>query len=96
MKHIVLKSLAIVALTGSRMPAQSFIRASVPVTPLRLSVRPDSRLWLEGSSNVRDWRCDATTLDAAIDVDGGVLHAGPTYGPAVLSVRSPAGPTASR
>jgi hypothetical protein len=76
MKHIVLKSLAIVALTGSRLPAQSFIRASVPVTPLRLSVRPDSRLWLEGSSNVRDWRCDATTLDAAIDVDGGMLHAG--------------------
>jgi hypothetical protein len=26
---------------------------------------------------------------------GGVLHAGQTYGPAVLSVRSPAGPTAS-
>ena len=76
MKHIVLKSLAIVALAGSRLPAQSFIRASVPVTPLRLSVRPDSRLWLEGSSNVRDWRCDATTLDAAIDVDGGMLHAG--------------------
>jgi hypothetical protein len=37
--------------------------------PLRLSVRPDSRLWLEGSSNVRDWRCDATSLDASIDLD---------------------------
>jgi polyisoprenoid-binding protein YceI len=36
---------------------------------MRLGVRPDSRLWLEGSSNVRDWRCDATTLDASIDID---------------------------
>ena len=76
MKHIVLTSLAIVALTGSRISAQSFLRASATATPLRLSVRPDSRLWLEGRSNVRDWRCDATTLDAAIDVDDGALRAG--------------------
>jgi hypothetical protein len=76
MKHIVLTSLALVALTGSRSPAQSFLRAAATATPLRLSVRPDSRLWLEGSSNVRDWRCDATTLDAAIDIDDGPLHAG--------------------
>jgi polyisoprenoid-binding protein YceI len=42
--------------------------------PLRLSVRPDSRLWLEGSSNIRDWRCDATTLDASIDLDDGAAY----------------------
>src|SRR5207253_460519 len=39
--------------------------------PLRLAVRSDSRLWLEGSSNVRDWRCEATSLDASIDIDEG-------------------------
>ena len=69
MKHIVLTSLAIVALTGSRAPAQLMSRASVTAMPLRLSVRPDSRLWLEGTSNVRDWRCQATSLDASVDVD---------------------------
>jgi polyisoprenoid-binding protein YceI len=37
--------------------------------PLRLAVRADSRLWLEGTSNVRDWRCDATSLDASVDID---------------------------
>jgi len=69
MKPIVLTSLAFVAFIGSVASAQSFTRTSTAVTPVRLSVRPDSRLWLEGSSNLRDWRCDATTLDASIDID---------------------------
>lgn len=34
----------------------------------RISVRPDSRLWLEGSSNVRDWTCRATSMEASIEV----------------------------
>ena len=76
MKHIVLTSLALLALIGSRAPAQSIIHSSLTATPLRLSVRPDSRLWLEGSSNVRDWRCNATSLDAAIDVDDRALRVG--------------------
>jgi len=33
-----------------------------------IPVRSDSRLWLEGSSNVRDWTCKATSLDASIEV----------------------------
>jgi polyisoprenoid-binding protein YceI len=69
MKQIVLTSLAIVALTGSAVPAQPIARISAVVMPMRLGVRSDSRLWLEGSSNVRDWRCDATTLDASIDIE---------------------------
>ena len=36
---------------------------------LRLPVRADSRLWLEGSSNVRDWTCKATAMEALIAVD---------------------------
>ena len=31
-------------------------------------VNADSRLWLEGSSNVRDWTCRATVLDARIEL----------------------------
>ena len=70
MKHIVLTSLLFTAIIGIRAPAQQpFKRTSASIMPLRLSVRPDSRLWLEGSSNLRDWRCEATTLDASVDVD---------------------------
>jgi len=36
---------------------------------LRLPVRADSRVWLEGSSNVRDWTCKATAMEALIAVD---------------------------
>ena len=36
---------------------------------LRLPVRADSRVWLEGSSNVRDWTCRATAMEALIAVD---------------------------
>src|SRR4051812_49048782 len=52
--------------------------ASVIATPatgqegsdgLRLTVREGSRLWIEGSSNVRSWSCNATSLDADISVD---------------------------
>src|SRR5687767_11842518 len=36
---------------------------------VRIPVRADSRLWLEGSSNVRDWTCRATGMDATLEVD---------------------------
>jgi hypothetical protein len=36
---------------------------------LRLPVRADSRLWLEGSSNVKDWTCKATAMEALIAID---------------------------
>lgn len=34
----------------------------------RLVLRPESRLWLEGSSNLHDWSCDATEMTAEIRV----------------------------
>ena len=69
MKRIVLTSLVILTSIGTVAPAQSITRVHNVVMPLRLAVRPDSRLWLEGSSNVRDWRCEATSLDASVDID---------------------------
>jgi hypothetical protein len=36
---------------------------------LRLTVREGSKLWIEGSSNLRAWSCKATSLDADISVD---------------------------
>src|SRR5215211_1686152 len=43
--------------------------ASAQSATLRLPVRADSRVWLEGSSNVKDWTCKATAMEALIAVD---------------------------
>lgn len=80
MKHIVLTSLVLLTSISSVAPAQSITRVHNVVMPLRLAVRPDSRLWLEGSSNVRDWRCEATSLDASVDIDDAMHSAGSTAG----------------
>ena len=34
-----------------------------------IAVRSDSRLWLEGGSNVRDWKCKATAMEANVAFD---------------------------
>ncbi len=78
MKRIVLTSLVILTSIGSVAPAQSITRVHNVVMPMRLAVRPDSRLWLEGSSNVRDWRCEATSLDASVDIDDATHSAAST------------------
>jgi polyisoprenoid-binding protein YceI len=58
------KPLVMIAALGmSGMIAQAQAPASRVV-----SVNSDSRLWLEGSSNVRDWACKATTIDARIEL----------------------------
>ena len=78
MKQILLTSLVLLTSIGTVAPAQSITRVHNVVMPLRLAVRPDSRLWLEGSSNVRDWRCEATSLDASVDIDDGIHALGST------------------
>ena len=35
----------------------------------QLALKPDSRLWIDGGSTLRDWSCRATQLDATIDGD---------------------------
>jgi len=35
----------------------------------RVAVSADSKLWIEGTSNLHGWSCKATTLDAAVDID---------------------------
>jgi hypothetical protein len=50
-------------LTAGAAPAQE------KAATLRLPVRADSRLWLEGSSNVKDWKCKATAMEALIALD---------------------------
>ena len=36
---------------------------------IRVAVGSESKLWIEGTSNLHGWSCKATTLDAAIDLD---------------------------
>lgn len=55
------------AATAQQMAVEAAIARHHP-SVARISVRNDSRLWLEGSSNVRDWTCRATALDATIEV----------------------------
>ncbi len=42
---------------------------AAPASIVQIPVRSDSRLWLEGSSNIRDWTCKATAMEATIDLD---------------------------
>ena len=35
----------------------------------RVAVAPDSKLWIDGTSNLHSWSCQATTMDAAIEFD---------------------------
>src|SRR5690242_13054170 len=42
---------------------------------MRLAVGQDSRLWIEGTSNVSAWSCKATNLDAEIEVELGFREA---------------------
>jgi polyisoprenoid-binding protein YceI len=64
MTKYMLTTLALAAcLVGATATAQNGTSA------VRLAVREDSKLWIEGSSNLHGWSCKATTLDAAINVD---------------------------
>jgi polyisoprenoid-binding protein YceI len=54
---------AVTSLVGMPAHGQEAIDA------LRLTVREDSKLWIEGSSNLKAWSCKATSLEADISVD---------------------------
>lgn len=41
--------------------------AQPPTT--RVQARADSRLWLEGTSNIRDWTCKAEAMEASFDIE---------------------------
>lgn len=42
--------------------------AAVPVMDA-LRLKPESKLWFDGTSTVRDWSCKAPTIQAAIDAE---------------------------
>lgn len=38
-----------------------------------LTIAPESKLWIDGKSSVRDWSCKAGTMDAAIDAESNAV-----------------------
>lgn len=54
------------------------LSATLPAQGLRMTIRPDSKLTLAGSSNVHDWACRTTTFVATVDVDAG-FESSPWY-----------------
>lgn len=61
MKTRYLTSLALFALFA--------IPGAARAQSIRLAVGADSKLWIEGGSNLHDWTCRASSIDAAIEVD---------------------------
>ncbi len=55
-----LATVALLALVATTARAQDIAR---------IAVAADSKLWIDGTSNLHSWSCKATTLDASVDVD---------------------------
>ena len=60
MTRIQITGAAILALVATMAGAQEV--AKVPVSP-------ESRLWIDGTSNLHDWSCKATELNATVELD---------------------------
>jgi polyisoprenoid-binding protein YceI len=55
-----------VAVVGLLAPVAATLSAQETT---RIAVAPESKLWIEGTSNLHGWSCKAETLDAEIDLD---------------------------
>jgi polyisoprenoid-binding protein YceI len=67
-----LSALALLVLPAPALAAQSAVEPAPlapPETSAVLTIHPESRLWIEGTSTVRDYRCDATRVDGAVELD---------------------------
>src|SRR5512138_3631173 len=54
-----------------------FLAVAAPAQSVRLAARPDSKLWLEGTSNLLGWSCRAVSMDAWVIAASGHLAADP-------------------
>ncbi|HVD60866.1 MAG TPA: YceI family protein [Gemmatimonadaceae bacterium] len=66
----------IVIVLGALLLTGSSASGQEKVATLRLPVRADSRLWLEGTSNVKGWTCKATAMEALVAVDASSVGSG--------------------
>lgn len=56
----------LLALTATLTAAMA---ATMPAQGTRMTVKPDSRVTLAGSSNVHDWACNSAAFNATIELD---------------------------
>jgi polyisoprenoid-binding protein YceI len=59
------------ALLVTLVLASASMAQSAGPTKTRLVLRPESRLWIEGGSNLHDWKCDAKSVVAEVRVTRG-------------------------
>lgn len=60
-------------LTSLALTALCTFAGSASAQSIRLAVAPESKLWIEGGSNLHGWSCKASSIDAMIDVDEAFL-----------------------
>jgi polyisoprenoid-binding protein YceI len=53
-------------------------------TTAHISVSPESKLWIEGTSNLHGWSCTAQKFDAAIEIDAAAVAQLATAAPKAL------------
>jgi len=69
-----LAAIALLALTATVARAQT----------ARVSVAPDSKLWIDGTSNLHEWSCKATSLEADVELDAAAAAQVATAAPKAL------------
>lgn len=63
-------ALAALSAAAAVLPASAQLAGGQPAAEDdRLTLRPGSKLWLEGDSNLHEWSCTANQVRAEIDVD---------------------------
>src|SRR2546423_13979069 len=70
-------------LTSLALTALFVVAGSAQAQSVRLAVGTQSKLWVEGGSNLHDWSCKASSIEAAIEVDEAFLKS-TTASPALL------------
>jgi polyisoprenoid-binding protein YceI len=58
--------------------------AGAAQTTARVTVSPESKLWIEGTSNLHGWTCTAEKFDATIELDAAAVAEFATATPKVL------------
>lgn len=63
--------------TGLALTALFATAGIAKAQSVRLALGPESKLSVEGGSNLHDWRCQASSIDAQIDADKAILQTAP-------------------
>ena len=62
-RHLMIGALAVFTSTTTSAAAQESRETA------RVAVAPESRLWIDGTSNLHSWSCKAESLDASVEID---------------------------